>query len=157
MRKPVVISMLLALGLMGCKKSEETPEANTQNAAPQQAGPVLVEPKDGASISIGAPPAGAPSQIAAPQIAPPGSAAPVDLSASAGEVNGEVSLLDGKTRLDGEDFLKKAIMQHVEGKGHPYPQRIEELVELGTLKNLPSAPSGKQWAIDPATKKVVLK
>ncbi|MGV3756758.1 MAG: hypothetical protein ACO1QS_15350 [Verrucomicrobiota bacterium] len=160
MRKTVVISMLLALGLMGCKKSEETPEANTQNAAPQQAGPVLVEAKDGASVSIGAPPAGAPSQIAAPQIAPPGAPpqAPAGGNGGKDEYNGEVVMRDDNgTRLDGEALLKRAMMQHVEGKGHPYPERIEELVEKGTLKALPAAPNGQKWAIDPATKQIVLK
>jgi len=152
--------MLLALGLMGCTKSEETPEANTQTTTPQQTGPVVVEAKDGASVSIGAPPAGAPSQIAAPQIAPPGAPpqAPAGGIGGKDEYNGEVVMRDDNgTRLDGEALLKRAMMQHVEGKGHPYPERIEELVEKGTLKALPAAPNGQKWAIDPATKQIVLK
>lgn len=62
---------------------------------------------------------------------------------------------DGK-KLDGMELLKKAMMIHVEGKGLPYPERIEELVEKGTLKSLPPTPEGKKWAIDPATKQIVL-
>jgi len=57
--------------------------------------------------------------------------------------------------LDSEAIIRKALMQHVEGKGLPFPTRIEELVEQGTLKTLPPAPDGKKWAIDPATRKVI--
>lgn len=59
-------------------------------------------------------------------------------------------------RLEGEALLRKAMMQHVEGKGLPYPERIEELVEKGTLKSLPPAPVGKKWAIDPSSRQIVL-
>ena len=159
MRNLVTLSLLLVLGLTACKDEPETPEANTQGGAPQQAGPVLVEAKDGASVSIGAPPAGAPSQIAAPQIAPPGAPpqAPAGGIAGKDEYNGEVVMRDDNgMRLDGEALLKRAMMQHVEGKGHPYPTRIEELVELGTLKTLPAAPNGQKWAIDPKTRQIVL-
>lgn len=65
--------------------------------------------------------------------------------------------MEDGARLEGEALLKKAMMQHVEGKGFPYPERIEELVEKGTLKSLPPAPNGQKWAIDPATRKIILK
>lgn len=160
MRNLVTLSLLLALGLTACKDEPETPQANTQGSAPQQTGPVLVEANNGASVSIGAPPAGAPSSIAAPQIAPPGAPpqAPAGGIGGKDEYNGEVVMRDDNgLRLDGEALLKRAMMQHVEGKGHPYPERIEELVEKGTLKTLPAAPNGQKWAIDPATKQIVLK
>lgn len=71
-------------------------------------------------------------------------------------MNGEVYGKDEHgIALKSEEIIRKAIMQHVEGKGHPYPSRIEELVEKGTLKSLPPAPDGKKWAIDPNTRKLV--
>ncbi len=45
-----------------------------------------------------------------------------------GEVYGKGN--DGNV-LEGEALIKKALMQHVEGKGLPYPSRVEELVEHG--------------------------
>jgi len=110
----------------------------------------MVQANDAASTAIAPPP----NSLATP----PG----VTSVASTGigskdEFNGEVVTRDDDgNRLNGEALLKKAMMQHVEGKGHPYPTRIEELVELGTLKSLPPAPAGQKWAIDPGTRQIIL-
>ena len=149
-----IICLILTLSLTACSKSEEDSGAGNAGATQPPSGSALGEPSTGTTVSIAPPP----TATAPAPMAPPGTtaAAPAGIG-SKEEYNGEVVARDddGKS-LKGEALLKKAMMFHVEGKGHPYPTRIEELVELGTLKSLPPAPAGQKWAIDPATKQIVL-
>ena len=148
-----ITCLILTLSLTACSKSEEDSGAGNAGATQPSSGSALGEPSTGTTVSIAPPPTAAPAPMS-----PPGTAATAPAGiGSKEEYNGEVVARDddGKS-LKGEALLKKAMMFHVEGKGHPYPTRIEELVELGTLKSLPAAPAGQKWAIDPATKQIVL-
>lgn len=143
MRYPLYLALTVGVALSACSKSE-----TSDSPAPPPPAPAAAA-NSGMSLTPTTPPP--PANTPAPQnltATPPAEAALMN-----GEVYGKGS--DGNV-LEGEALIKKALMQHVEGKGLPYPARIEELVEQGTLKALPPAPAGKKWAIDPATKKVVL-
>lgn len=151
MRNIVLFSLTLGLGLTACSKSED--EIAPPSGSPPAGGGSITAPADSAP-AIAPPPAATPPPSAAPGAAP----APATSGGKKDEYNGEVVTRDDDgNRLEGLAFLKKAMMLHVEGKGNPYPTRIEELVELGTLKSLPPAPAGQKWMIDPTTKQIVAK
>ena len=146
MRYSLYLALAVGVILTACSKSETT-EAPVPPPAPNP----TVSTTPALTPATPPPPANTPPPQNVTAVAPTAS------ERGAGEVNGEVSNKDdtyGKA-LDSEALVRKALMQHVEGKGLPYPTRIEELVEQGTLKSIPPAPGGKKWAIDPATHKLI--